>query len=290
MAAYAEKKFIDATKSVDSTTRRLDVEYYIYDATDDADAEAALWRDSLTGESGLVRTGISGLRRIANTTWECTVNYAPWVGGLPDPSLIEFPGQESSFQFETGGGRRTIRKNLYTVDVKVPNGTAAPNVGDKAFKLINATPENGVEGVEIEQSVFSFSITKTYATGELPSSYVQTVYDLTDCVNSIPVTISGGGITLTFQAGELLFKGGSGSIADSDGRWRYSYNFAASRNEVINDIDGFDPFTKGGWEYVEIKTAADVVTSGDLKIPVRKPIAVIIHGVYPKDDLNALGI
>lgn len=289
MAAYAEKKYIDATLSEDPTTRRRDFDYIVIGTSDESEARSILYRDAPSTEGGLVLTGFSGLRPTTNDTWEAVVSYAPFVGGLPDPSLLEIPGQEASFQFETGGGRRTIRKNRSTGSVIVPTGATAVDANNKAWRLINATPENGVEGVEIESSVFNFSITKTFSTGELPPSYVAQVYALTNNVNTFAMTLAAGGTVLTFAGGELLFRGASGAINNDDGRWRFTYNFSAQKNETIS-IDGFDSFTKRGWDYLELKTIGDTITSGDYKFPVRKPTLMIVHVVYEYSDLRDLGI
>ena len=161
------------------------------------------------------------------------------------------------------------------------------DANNKAWRLINATPENGVEGL---RSSRRFSIldhedllnrrtsAKLCRAGLCSDEQRQYVRD--DAC---------GGTVLTFAGGELLFRGASGAINNDDGRWRLLDNFSAQKNETIS-IDGFDSFTKRGWDYLELKTIGDTITSGDYKFPVRKPTLMIVHVVYEYSDLRDLGI
>jgi len=287
MAVTAYKAHADARLGL-STDGRTRVVPWIVHGTDDADeALAKLVDTSPPSEGGLVRSNIGELRMLGSSSWESDISYTVFVGGLPDPSTTGIEGRDASFQFNTGGGRRTIRKNLATMAVHVKTGATA--VDTDLVRLINATPENGVEGVEIEASIFAFSITKAFSEGELSSSYANQLFRMTNKVNSVPVAINVGGLAMTFAAGELLFKGGSGSIDNTDGRWRFTYDFAASPNTTVQ-LEGFADFEVKGWEYLEIRSVGKTVGTGDSTIPIREPYAAIVHAVYFLDDLNDLGV
>jgi hypothetical protein len=206
---------------------------------------------------------------------------------LPDPTA--FPGRTGSFQFETGGGRRTVLKNISTRQVTSRSVYAVPYTEAELGPFINAN-EDGIEGVEIEGSVFRFSVSKAWSPAELAPSYVSTLYEFTNCTNSSAVNVNVDGIVLSFAIGELLFLGASGS-RDDDGLWKITYNFAAQKNlpagTVIGDLTAFaSPVL--GWSYLEIRTFG--TTEGSPPIPVRKPRAAIEHVVYNSANLNALGI
>jgi len=287
MAITAYRAHADARLGLSTDGRTRVVPWVVHGTSDADEALEALVDASPPSEGGLVRSNIGELRMLGSSSWESDISYTPFVGGLPDPSVSGIEGSDASFQFETGGGRRTVRKNLAVPVTKVKTGEAALD-GD-LIRLINATPEAGVEGVEIDSSVFNFSITRSFSIGELPSSYAATLYRLTNCRNSSMVTLAARGLSLTFEAGDLLFKGGSGSISDSDGRWRFTYNFAASPAEVIS-LDGFASFYVEGWDYLEIRSVGKPIGSGDTIIQIREPYAAIVHVVYDSADLNQLGV
>jgi len=289
MAVTAYPAYQDARLGL-STDGRTRVVPWVVHGTDNADeALAALVDTSPPSEGGLVRSNIGELRKLGSSSFEADITYTVFVGGLPDPSTSGIEGRDSSFQFETGGGRRTVRKNLTTPIAYVPSGQ--PALSGELIRLINATPEAGVEGVEIESSVFNFSITKSFSIGELPSSYAATLYNLTNCKNSIAITLTAGGLSIPFAAGELLFKGGSGAIDNNDGRWRFTYSFAAIKTETVTDLGtGFPAIVVQGWDYLEIRSKGVTVGTGDSIIPIREPYAAIAHEVYRAADLNALGI
>lgn len=285
--AYAERAYEDVSgdKTPEGASRQ--VRYNIFEASTFDAALTALDNDSSLTEGPLVRNSFNSLARLNDTTWTGTVSYVPFIGGLPDPS--EFPGRTGSFQFETGGGRRTVLHNISTVQVTSRSVYAVQYTADELGPFINAN-EDGIEGVEIEASIFRFSVSKAFSPAELAPSYVGVLYAYTSCYNSTPVTVNVDGISFTFARGELLFLGANGS-RDDDGLWKITYNFAAQKNlpaaTVIGDLK---PFASDvlGWSFLEIRTFSTTV--GDPPIPVRKPKAAIEHAVYQSADLNQLGI
>lgn len=286
MAARAERRYEDLNGAKRPEGSSRNVRYVVFEAATFDEAIAVLDRDSALNEGDLVRNSYDGVQRINGDTWDASVNYVPFVGGLPDPSA--FPGgRTGSFQFETGGGKRKVLKNLVTYQVANPTGADTPLTAEQAGQLINANAD-GVEGVEIESSVFRFSVSKAFSPTELAPGYVAKLYEATNCYNLQPVTVKVDGIVLKFDYGELLFLGASGGRAD-DGLWKFTYSFAAMKASDPLEIEGLDPMTSVlGWSYVEIKT--ERATVGTPAVPIRKPILAIEHKVYNAYDLNTLGI
>jgi len=289
MAGRAERRFEDLTGSKTPEGQSREVAYVVLEASTMDEALIYLDRDASLTDGVLVRAGFNGITRLNDDTWSATVSYVPFVGGLPDPT--EFPGRSGSFQFETGGGRRTVLRNISTRQVTSRSVYAVPYTADELGPFINAN-EDGIDGVEIESSVFRFSVSKAFSPAELAPGYIATLYDYTNCINSSAVTVNIDGITLTFAIGELLFLGANGT-RDDDGLWKITYNFAAMKNlpasaiTVNSDLTAFSSPVLG-WSYLEIRTFS--TTEGDPPIPVRKPKAAIEHVVYDSRDLNQLGV
>jgi hypothetical protein len=287
MAGRAERRFEDLTGSKTPEGQSREVAYVVLEASTMDEALGYLDRDASLTDGVLVRAGFNGITRLNDDTWSATVSYVPFVGGLPDPT--EFPGRSGSFQFETGGGRRTVLKSLGTLQVVSLANAAQPYTAAELGPFINAN-EDGIDGVEIESSVFRFSVSKAFSPAELAPGYIATLYDYTNCYNFSSVTLGVDGITLTFAPGELLFLGASGT-RDDDGLWKITYNFAAQKNlpagAVIGELAPFD-MPVYGWSYLEIRTVS--ATAGDPPIPVRVPKAAIEHKVYDSRDLNQLGV
>jgi len=284
MAITVEFAWNDRSGSdtAESSTRTLN---FIVSGTDDYDdARQAVYDLTPSSDAGLVRTSVSELKRAGYGSWTVAVGYAPYVGGLPDPTSIEFPGPDAEFHFETGGGTRNL-KIAYGRSVTRPAGNGAdPGIGN----YINATSD-GVAGVDIESSVFNFTITKALQSWQIGGSYVGLLFSSTKTWNETPVTINVANIVLPFQAGELLFRGASGGISYTDGIWRLTYNFSALENRLINTIENINPFYVKGWDYLEIRT--ELADAGDT-VKILKPVvtAAIVHQVFKSSNHNNLGI
>lgn len=287
MAARAERRFEDLSGSRTTEGETREVEYVVLEATTAQEALDIAERDAALTEDGLLRNGVRNLTRANDSTWYAVVSYVKNISGLPDPAL--YPGRTGSFQFETGGGRRTINRNISSRQVSSRSVYAVPYTEAELGPFINAD-DDGVRGVEIESSVFRFSVSKAWSPFELPPGYVAKLYDYTNCYNSKVVNVNVDGILLAFKIGELLFLGASGT-RDDDGLWKITYNFAAQKNLPAGTVIGdLTPFAKDvlGWSYLEIRTFT--TTECDPKIVVHKPRAAIEHEVYESRDLNLLGV
>lgn len=288
MAAYAERRFAEVTHNETIDTRTREVDYVILEASSVDEARDVLIRDSSRSEGALVRSSIRGLRRINDTSYEGTVVYSPETG-LSDPDLSEIPGREASITFNTVSGTARTLVSIYTPEGYLKDTAAPGSPRPDSHGFINATAD-GVEGVDISRSNSSITITKSFLPFELPPSYMDTLDAAQDTVNSMPVVISALGIVRTYAPGELLFKGWSGGMSTTDGRWRFSYEFLVSKNKFGVIVPGLEAFTKFGWDYLEVRTEQAYEQAAEGKVRVRKPIAAFSHQVYLQFDHNTLGI
>jgi hypothetical protein len=288
MAAYAERAFEDAGGSDMPEGSAREVRWNVFESTTFDEAAEIVKRDAPLTEGPLQRNGISSLERINNDTWRASVSYVPFVGGLPDPT--QHPGaRTASIQFECGGGRRMAYQNRVTYQV-VTRPDADEVTPEEFGNLINGN-EDGVQGTEIETSPLTFSVSKSFTPAELPPGYLQLLKDFRNSFNDTTVTLTADGLVMVFQRGELLFRSWSGGRSESDGLWKFTYNFASEDNLPAGTvIEGLDPFPYDvyGWSYLEVKAVQEMV--GNPPVPVNKAKMAIEHGVYKARNHNLLGI
>jgi hypothetical protein len=285
MAIRVELAWNDRTGGSDTpqgSTRTLN---FIIDGTSDYNqARQAVIDFAPPSDAGLVLSSIGELTRAGEQTWKVPITYTPYVGGLPDPSAIEFSGPDAEFRFETGGKRKQLNIALGRSHAYLPAGQDDPGVGN----YINFTAD-GLAGVEIDDSVFNFTITKAFTPEQITGAYVRLLFIATPSVNTSTVTLNVAGMVLTFQAGELLFRGASGGVSLTDGVWRLTYSFSAQEGGEVDTIPNIDPFPVDGWSYLELRTV--VKDAGDpVKLIVPEVLAAIVHQTYKSADHNDLGI
>ncbi len=127
----------------------------------------------------------------------------------------------SLFQFDTSGGTQKRLLSYFTKSYAA-SGTPTPT------NAINVGQDKVPKGVDVEVPKFCFTITKIFDT-PLPTALVQALYSLERTpVNSLPITVNIQGTVLTFQAGELLYQGGTGGLRETD--WEVVMKFSAEAN------------------------------------------------------------
>jgi len=196
--------------------------------------------------------------------WTATVRY-----GLQEPVQTD----QSTYQFDTGGGSRHITNSLETVHRYAASGTAPDYRG-----AVGVTAD-GVEGVDITVPVYNFSETHYKADSFVTPAYKAKLFALTGKVN--------GGPFKGFAAGEVLFLGASGSKRGAD-QWEIAFRFAASPNRTglaVGDITGI---AKNGWEYLWVRYEDQEDAAA--KALVKRPVAAYVERVYEGGDFSDLGI
>lgn len=187
---------------------------------------------------------------------------------------------EFGYDFEIGGGTAHITQSLVTISTHSapPPGGTGPVAPPPDFKgAINVTKDN-VEGADIPARSMSFSLTRTYLTGQINRQFKRTVYDLCCCVNTQTFD--------DFDAGEVLFLGASGSDKGK-GTCTVNFKFQAIPNGTFNvgDIVGI---SKKGHELLWIRYADQ--EDATAKCLVKRPFAAYVEKVLQDGDLNDLPI
>lgn len=181
--------------------------------------------------------------------------------------------------FDTGGG--TSHMTQAEVESKYPNNAPGMN------KAIGVDGDS-VAGVDVVTPALTWTETYDVPAHYVTADYIKTIGKLTGTVNNAAFR--------TFDAGEVLFVGASGSqewdSQKGDGPWSLSYKFVQSSNAgsnatlpaiTVGDITGIE---KKGHEYLWVRYEDNVADNTLLK----KPKAVYVNRVYRQADFSQLGI
>lgn len=203
------------------------------------------------------------------TEVEPTEDDSRWVGratyGL-DPT-----DGDTTFNFDTGGGTSHITNSRSTISKTAAVGTAPDHKG-----AIGVTGINSVAGVDIVTPKFDFAL--TVFKDSVTTAYLGNVYDLTGKTNNAQVVLTINGATLTFEIGELLFRGASGGKTLGKGQWENTYRFTAIPNATNIPVGAITVPAKKGHEYlwVQYRPAED----GPSKTAGPVPFAAYVEQVY----------
>ena len=257
--------------------KSIDLIYSITGTDSDATARTEMLSTAPGFHDGLKRLDESAhVEPVGNSLWQGTVRYEKQE---PTPSTVG----ESSFTFDTGGGTQHITQSLSTVASYAPAGQTAPN-----FKGAIGVTHDSVEGVDITVPVYSFSETHYLPAATVNNAYKGVIFSLTGKVNSGNFTVTlDNGVTLSFNAGECLFLGASGSKR-GDEDWEITFRFAGSPNKTNLTIGDITVPAKAGWEYLWVRYSDQ--EDGDAKALVKRPIAAYVEKVYDAGNLSLLGL
>ena len=206
------------------------------------------------------------------------------------------------FSFDTGGGSAKIFVfRAKSVNGGFPVTTArtlwkGPGNANKAdfggaINVRQQGTKEVAEGVEIAVPQFSFTLKGRFLP-PLPSNFIKRLYQLTAHVNTDKVVIYAHGASLSFLAGELLFRNGTGGLR-RDGEVELLLNFVASENAMINGVidnaqdnngANLTGLEKKGHEYAWFRFQ-DEVNNAQL---VPKPVQLFVGEVYPTAALAPL--
>ncbi len=211
-------------------------------------------------------------------SWKCSVRYV-----VPDQKEVTESEIDSiRIRGTTKGGTQHIITSLQTVGA-YGLGAGTDNNG----KLIGVT-EDGVEGVDIIVPVFTFSVTKVFASDSLPD--LDTLHSLTGKVNddTFAITDTETNLSLSLDAGECLFQGVDFGAARADGGVEFVYEFAVSQNKTNLTVGTITILSKKGWEYMWVRHSQ--VELGGLKVLGQLPKAVYVEKVYEDGDFTGLDL
>jgi hypothetical protein len=178
-----------------------------------------------------------------------------------------------SISFEVAGSQTKMTHSLGTRSAFAANGMSPRNYGG----LIGVT-DDGVEGVDIDTAVSTFSETVYFYPWFLTSSYVAFLARAYGCVNTSPFR--------GFAVGEVRFLGASGSYRSGDKAAELTFKFAVSPNATNIRIGSMTIPFKYGWDYLWVRWA-------DMKygnVTVKVPIEAYVEKVYQGLNFYSLGI
>lgn len=180
---------------------------------------------------------------------------------------------EYQISFDTSGGSLRITNSKQTIAKYArPDQPAPPDMG-------GAIGVNGddVEGAEVTIPALRLDVSFTHPEGIITLAAIKNLARWTGKVNSAPF--------LTFDPGEVLFLGASGSEG-TDVETTIRYSFACSENIVGQIVGDITVASKKGWEVAWI-AYEDHVEDGK---PAKRPKWVYVERVYETINLaQALG-
>lgn len=189
--------------------------------------------------------------------WKVTVPYGK--GSKP-------PTGQWTFSFDTTGGSFHIKASKETVN---SYGTSPPD-----FKQLIGVHGDDVDGADIVIPALKINVAYKHPQGVVTIAMAKTLARLTGKVNNASF--------LTFDAGEVLFLGATGSDGTQT-EAEVGYQFACEENLQNQVVGAISSINKDGWDIAWIKWK-DAVDGG---LPVKQPEFVYVERVYERVDLAA---
>ena len=178
-----------------------------------------------------------------------------------------------SISFEVSGSQTKRTHSLGTVGGWAAGGMSPRNYGG----LIGVT-DDGVEGVDIDTAVSTFSETVYLYPWFLTSAYVAFLGRAYGCINNSPFR--------GFGVGEVRFLGASGSYRAGDKFAEMTFKFAVSPNAQGIRVGSMTIPFKYGWDYLWVRWADMKVGNVTVKIPIE----AYVERVYQPLNFYSLGI
>jgi hypothetical protein len=254
--------------------------YECLGTADETEAEVAVLAVAPAAYRGLSRGRIRrrpifvDVASPARSRWEISVPYAAVQWERPETG-------DSVFSFETGGKTQHITQSLATVASYAPPGMTARNY-QRAIGVSGTGEDATVEGTDIVVPTMDFNELFYLPAAYVTPAYRKGLFWTTGKVNQAAFR--------TFDAGEVIFLGASGSRRgrESTDDWEVTFKFSASPNvtdEVIGEMTGI---RKRGWEHLWVQYEKGEVEFVTELIP--RPVAVYVEQVYKYGDFRLLGI
>ena len=214
---------------------------------------------------------------LGDDAWHVEIQYSKEGADDDQPNPLR-----RSRSFDTSGGMQHITQAQATgsggtLDFEKRYPPEATNMSGAI-----GVDDNGVNGVDIVVPALTWTETYDVKSTYVTSAYIKSVAALTGTTNDAAFR--------TFEAGEVLFLGASGSqewdSQKGDGPWTLSFKFVASKNITGQTIGSITGVEKRGHEYLWVRYESSV-SGSDL---VKKPKYVYVNTVYREGDFSGLGI
>ena len=176
---------------------------------------------------------------------------------------------EYTLSFDTSGGTVHISSSKETIASYAATGTAPDH------KQLIGVKGDDVAGADVVIPALKLTVRFKHPQAEVSLPWIKTLASITGTVNSTPF--------LTFDPGEVLFLGASGSEG-SEAETEAAYSFACSKNAGSLTVGGLTGVAKKGHEYLWI--AYQDTTDGGR--PVKNPQFVYVERVYELTDFTAV--
>lgn len=222
---------------------------------------------------------------LGDDAWHVEIQYEKEGADATEPDPLR-----RSRSFDTSGGMQHITQALKGAGTNNGErrwGANGENGAPYAEHAIGVD-DNGVNGVDIVVPQLTWTETYDVPSTYVTSAYIKGVAALTGTINSATFR--------TFDAGEVLFLGASGSQEwdqqKGNGPWTLSFKFVASPNAgqgktvpalEIGSITGVE---KRGHDYLWVRYETSVGSDTLLK----KPKHVYVNKVYRDGNFANLGI
>lgn len=262
----------DSRSVVTGSNPSVILHYNIFGTASDQAALTALGAHAPSTYVGLIRSfrDVTPIYVDVNNPDQCIWDGEAHYGARSSEDEDDPPVTgDSSFQFDTGGGRQHISQSKETMGI-YPSGSSIGGA-------IGVTEDGNVEGVDILIPVYNFSETHYRDNAEITDNYKKLLAGMTARVND--------GAFRGFAKGEVIFLGAVGSKRGY-GDWEISYRFAMSPNLTGLKVGSITGIAKAGWHYMWVQYATDK----DDARATKKPIAVYIERVYDLGTFAQLGI
>ena len=222
----------------------------------------------------LVRGKISVTESDRDDLMMATVQYVP-PGRLQQQEASEPPETgESVYNFEIGLETLHITQSIETIHKIGQAGDTAPDYKG----AINVT-DDSVDGCDISVPIYNWSETHWVPHASVTNTYIGKLFHLTGKVNNAAFR--------TFEAGEVLFLGASGSRRGS-ADWEITFRFSAKPNKTNIHVGDLTVPNKKGWEYLWVRYHEVEDTAA--KMMVMKPHSAYVEKVYEDGDFSDLEV
>lgn len=286
----------EESNEVDTDSDEIARHYYVSQATDEADAKAAVLAspEVPTTYEGLQRHHLSVRDRLSQSVYFIDVIYRN-----EDDETKKLQLGEYRFSFDTTG--RTFRRttSLRTIDSRLMVFDL-PGVAIDFRQAINVSTDGSVEGVDVVTPSMKLQVTKRQpATLIHDVNYIKLLRDMTGRINDAEY--------LGFGEKELLFLGASGSQSvaatieagevSTTMSAEITYNFESQPTETdipIGTVAGVQKFVpiKKGWEYLWVYFDKEEILdgAGDPLVTGMMPVQWNLEDVYESEDFGLLDI
>ena len=229
------------------------------------------------GSSVQLRAESYTVNYLGDDAWHVEIQYERAGADATEPDPLK-----RSRSFDTSGGTQH-KTQAYSVgsgsalDFEYRYPSTATNMSGAI-----GVDDNSVHGVDVVVPALTWTETYDVPHAYVTANYIKTVAGLTGTVNNATFR--------TFDAGEVLFMGATGSQEWDDqkgsGPWSLSFKFAASKNETGITIGSISGIQKKGWHYLWVRYE----TAADTSSVFQRPKAVYVSKVYQDADFSGLGI